>query len=82
MIEFPPAGSFIVDSAIQQEGDRRVNFQFNGASLKTTNRKFKLPPKGKGWFDNVYVDKEYRLSKDVRGDYLLVQRAGPARRFE
>ena len=32
-------------------------------------------------FDNVYIDSELRVSKDSRGDTLVVQRVGPPRPY-
>ena len=32
-------------------------------------------------FDTVYLDADYRVAKDIRGDTLVVQRDGPPRRF-
>jgi hypothetical protein len=33
-------------------------------------------------FDNVYVDEEYRVAKDIRGSLLVVARDGPPQVFE
>ena len=33
-----------------------------------------LPPVGKGWFDNLYVDDTLRVARDSRGDTLVVVR--------
>lgn len=49
VIEFPPAGAFIVQSDISVSSDQRINFNFTGASLKLPNRKIQFPPRGKGW---------------------------------
>ncbi len=86
VITFPnraggPDGAFIVDSSIQIASSQRVKFQFTGATLKLPNRKLSLPPFGKGWFENVYVDDRIRVAKDVRGDTLIVSRDGPPRVF-
>lgn len=82
MIEFPPEGAFIVDSAIAVDGPQRVAFNFTGAKLMLPSRDVGLPPFGKGWFDNVYVDANLRVARDSRGDTLIVARDGPPRRFE
>ena len=58
---------------------------------------FKLPPFGQGWsplpqmsfhsytircrFENVYLDDEIRVSKDIRKDTLVTVRQGPPRVF-
>ncbi|KAG2447547.1 hypothetical protein HYH02_007471 [Chlamydomonas schloesseri] len=82
VITFPPEGSFIVDSSLAVEGPQRVAFSFNAAGLKLpAGRKLGLPPFGKGWFDNLYLDDELRVSYDSRGDTLITRRAGPPRRF-
>ena len=49
VITFPPAGSFIVNSVIEPEGDARINFNFDGAKFTVNDRAFNLPPFGKGW---------------------------------
>ncbi|PNW73078.1 hypothetical protein CHLRE_14g618050v5 [Chlamydomonas reinhardtii] len=82
VITFPPEGSFIVDSSLAVEGPQRVAFSFNAATLKLPGgKKLGLPPFGKGWFDNLYLDEELRVSYDSRGDTLITRRAGPPRRF-
>ncbi|KAG2425817.1 hypothetical protein HXX76_013442 [Chlamydomonas incerta] len=82
VITFPPEGSFIVDSSLAAEGPQRVAFSFNAATLKLPGgRKLGLPPFGKGWFDNLYLDEDLRVSYDSRGDTLITRRAGPPRRF-
>jgi hypothetical protein len=82
VIEFPPEGAFIVNSSLDWEGNGRSNFKFNGATIKLPNdRQLNLPPVGKGWFESVYCDGKYRLARDVRGDYLVVVKDGPPRKF-
>ena len=43
--------------------------------------KINVPPRGKGWFDTVYMDDEIRVATDIRGDTLVVARDGPPRVF-
>ncbi len=82
MIEFPPEGAFLVNSSLDWVGDGRTDFKFSGASIKLPKgRSLDLPPVGKGWFKSVYCDGKYRLSRDVRGDYLVVVKDGPPRAF-
>lgn len=81
VITFPPQGMFVVDSSIEVSHSKRVDFKFTGATLKTPDRVFKLPPFGKGWFENVYVDLTYRVAVDIRGDVLVCKRAGPPQRY-
>ena len=70
--------SFAASSDWQVEGDQRINFKFKGASIKAGARSFAIPPVGKGWFDNVYVDREIRVARDSRGDTLIVERCRTA----
>lgn len=49
VIEFPPAGAFIVQSDISVSSDQRIDFDFTGASLKLPKRTIQFPPVGKGW---------------------------------
>eukprot|EP01038_Epipyxis_sp_PR26KG_P014146 gene14146-18984_t len=52
----------------------RLNFKFTSATIKISSLKLNLPPFGQGWFDNIYVNNKYRLSRDIRGDYLISQK--------
>lgn len=84
IIEFPPEGAFIVDSSLDWVGEGRTEFKFNGATISLPDGKsIKLPPFGQGWFKSVYVSKDgkYRLSRDVRNDYLIAVKQGPPRKF-
>ncbi|XP_050386323.1 probable plastid-lipid-associated protein 11, chloroplastic isoform X3 [Argentina anserina] len=75
VITFPPDGVFFVRSTIQVASQQRVNFRFTSAVLRGKSWEFPLPPFGKGWFESVYLDEEIRVAKDIRGDYLVVDRA-------
>ncbi|GLI63932.1 hypothetical protein VaNZ11_007073 [Volvox africanus] len=82
VITFPPEGAFIVDSSLTVAGRQRVEFGFTGAKLKLPGgTTLGLPPFGKGWFDNLYLDGDLRVSYDSRGDTLITRRVGPPRRF-
>ena len=59
----------------------RLEFVFSAARLLTRARTLRLPPFGKGWFDTVYLGDSLRVARDVRGDTLVVRRAGPVRTF-
>ncbi|KAL1213559.1 putative plastid-lipid-associated protein 11 [Cardamine amara subsp. amara] len=75
VITFPPDGVFFVRSGIEIASPQRVNFRFSSAVLRGRNWEIPLPPFGQGWFENVYMDDEIRVAKDIRGDYLIVDRA-------
>ncbi|XP_030966095.1 probable plastid-lipid-associated protein 11, chloroplastic [Quercus lobata] len=75
VITFPPHGVFFVRSVIEIASPQRVNFRFTSAVLRGENWEFPLPPFGQGWFETVYLDDEIRVVKDIRGDYLVVDRA-------
>ncbi|CAM9925546.1 unnamed protein product, partial [Choristocarpus tenellus] len=51
-----------------KETGARVNFKFTSCKAKYGSLTVPLPPIGKGWFENVYLDEDFRVSKDVRGD--------------
>eukprot|EP00271_Cylindrocystis_brebissonii_P005644 TRINITY_DN17803_c0_g1_i1.p1 TRINITY_DN17803_c0_g1~~TRINITY_DN17803_c0_g1_i1.p1 ORF type:complete len:306 (+),score=33.33 TRINITY_DN17803_c0_g1_i1:185-1102(+) len=74
IITFPPTGAFEVDASIEIASDQRVNFRFQSARIKTESRSFGVPPFGRGWFENVYMDEDIRVSKDSRGDVLITER--------
>jgi hypothetical protein len=75
--------AFVVDSSLSREaGARRVDFKFRAARLDLPGgRALRLPPVGAGWFDCLTVTARHRVCRDVRGDLLVVERAGPPRRF-
>ncbi|KAF5446193.1 hypothetical protein F2P56_031838 [Juglans regia] len=75
VITFPPDGVFFVRSGIEIASAQRVNFRFTSAILRGKNWEIPLPPFGRGWFESVYLDDEIRVVKDIRGDYLVVDRA-------
>ncbi|XP_014498281.1 probable plastid-lipid-associated protein 11 isoform X1 [Vigna radiata var. radiata] len=75
VITFPPDGVFFVRSSIEVASPQRVNFRFTSAVLRGKNWEIPLPPFGQGWFDTVYLDDDLRVVKDIRGDYLVVDRA-------
>lgn len=75
VITFPPSGVFFVRSSIEPEPPQRVNFRFTSAVLRGSKWEIPLPPFGQGWFESVYMDEEIRVVKDIRGDYLVVDRA-------
>ncbi|KAL3693645.1 hypothetical protein R1sor_007296 [Riccia sorocarpa] len=75
VITFPPTGMFLVDSTIEVVSAQRVNFKFTGASLKIGELRIPVPPFGQGWFESVYLDDKIRVAKDIRNDYLIVDRA-------
>jgi hypothetical protein len=50
----------------------KFDFKFSKANLLIPPLiNFNIPPVGQGWFKNVYCNAEYRLSRDIRGDYLI-----------
>ncbi|KAF9617108.1 hypothetical protein IFM89_033274 [Coptis chinensis] len=82
VITFPPSGVFFVRSSIEIVSPQRVNFRFTSAVLRGESWEFPLPPFGQGvcvlfltWFESVYLDDEIRVVKDIRNDYLVVDRA-------
>lgn len=88
VVTFPPTGAFVVQSSAAAEPGAaasqdalRVRFAFTAARLDAPFGRLPLPPYGKGWFDNVYVDDDIRIARDVRGDTLICERAGAPRAF-
>ncbi|KAF5827315.1 hypothetical protein DUNSADRAFT_870 [Dunaliella salina] len=81
VITFPPSGSFCVNSSISVENGQRTSFKFTGATLNRASGKTNIPPFGKGWFETIYIDDSIRIARDIRGDYLVVERDGPPRLF-
>lgn len=78
LIEFDKGREFSVLGNIDMEESKpsRTNFKFASASLKFSDKfRFNVPPVGEGWFDTLYIDSIYRISYDVRGDWLLSKRS-------
>ncbi|XP_074560526.1 putative plastid-lipid-associated protein 11, chloroplastic [Curcuma longa] len=75
VITFPPSGVFFVRSSIEVASPQRVNFAFTSAVLRGSGWEIPLPPFGQGWFESIYLDDDIRVVKDIRGDYLVVDRA-------
>ncbi|KNA16119.1 hypothetical protein SOVF_092090 [Spinacia oleracea] len=75
VITFPPSGVFFVRSSMEVASTQRVNFRFTSAVLRGKDWEVPLPPFGQGWFESVYLDDDIRVAKDIRGDYLVVDRA-------
>ncbi|KMZ73787.1 Plastid-lipid associated protein pap [Zostera marina] len=75
VITFPPDGVFFVRSTAEAVSSQRVDFRFTSAVLRGRNWQVPLPPFGQGWFESVYIDDDIRVAKDIRGDYLVVDRA-------
>uniref|UniRef100_A0A7S3XXJ7 Plastid lipid-associated protein/fibrillin conserved domain-containing protein n=1 Tax=Heterosigma akashiwo TaxID=2829 RepID=A0A7S3XXJ7_HETAK len=73
MIEFPQDSYFSVMSSCREDQDNtlRVNFEFSSCSAKWKSIKVPLPPFGKGWFENVYLDDDLRINRDSRGDLQI-----------
>lgn len=77
LIAFDNGRSFSVSGTIAPDANdkRQLNFSFTSARLVVPPLvNLALPPVGKGWFKNVFVNDKYRLSRDVRGDYLVSRR--------
>ena len=63
------------DLFLNDDNQLRVNFKFSKAVLGlSSSLRLSVPPVGAGWFDNLYVNDRYRISRDIRGDWLLSRR--------
>jgi len=66
---------FTVDASIETVSEKRVRFAFTSASIRFGDSvRVPIPPVGEGWFENVYVDEDIRVSRDSRGDTLVCVR--------
>lgn len=75
LISFEGGGEFAVTGSVEpadsdSEYDR-VTFEFQEAVIQGWGRKVKVPPVGSGWFDTMFCDGNYRLSRDNRGDWSV-----------
>ena len=53
----------------------RFNFAFDACAVRWRSFELPLPPVGKGWGEQLYLDKELRIQRDVRGDLLVATRS-------
>ena len=87
VIEFPPGGSFVVDSTITYDSTTEIcSFEFTSAKLRAVFSKgkafeFELPPVGKGQFQTLFVSNTLRIAEDSRGDFLVIEKVGPPKRY-
>jgi len=77
-INFNGGGKFAVMGQVRPvDSDSaydRVEFEFTGATVYGWGKELSLPPVGAGWFDTMYCDDVYRLSRDNRGDWSVFKR--------
>ena len=65
-----------VDSSIAVVPDSkdRLEFEFNACSFKWKGLQIPLPPVGKGGLEVAYLDDDFRVQFDTRGDTLIATR--------
>jgi hypothetical protein len=74
-VGFKNGVEFTVQSSLSGSGVRST-FSFSGARLTFPNRfSVPLPPIGKGWFDNLFVDSTIRVVREGRGNTAVYIRA-------
>lgn len=74
LIPFKRGGSFGVTGklSIPDPDGIRTDFQFESATLDLAKwGKYNLPPVGKGWFDTVFLDDNFRIDTNSRDDILI-----------
>mmetsp|Transcript_38166 Transcript_38166/g.108392 ORF Transcript_38166/g.108392 Transcript_38166/m.108392 type:complete len:194 (+) Transcript_38166:158-739(+) len=78
LISFEGGGEFAVTGTVapaESDGEYdRVEFAFTSAVIRGWNRELTVPPVGAGWFDTMFCDQKYRLSRDNRGDWSVFRR--------
>jgi hypothetical protein len=79
-IDFVGGGQFAVTGTVtaidNDDGDSydRTAFEFTTATALLWGRPFTVPPVGAGWFDTMFCNDRYRLSRDSRGDWSVFRR--------
>ena len=74
MIPFRRGGSFGVTGklSVPDPDGIRTDFEFESATLDLGKwRSYNLPPVGKGWFDTLYLDDDFRVDINSRDDILI-----------
>ena len=68
--------AFSVLASCAASSAARCDFEFTQAAFTPSAKTdaFRFAPFGKGWFDTVYLDEMLRVSRDSRGDTLIVER--------
>lgn len=75
LIVFEGGGQLAVSGILERIEGSRCYFKFETAKIKAFGREFSIPPVGAGWFETMYVNDRWRLSRDNRGDYSILERA-------
>jgi len=80
-IPFKKGGSFSVngelsvpndDDVIEKSKGMRTEFEFKSATLDIGKwGVYSFPPIGKGWFDTLYLDNNFRIDLNSRDDILI-----------
>ena len=82
MIPFQKGGSFGVKGKLsipsndddETKNGLRTEFEFETATLDLGKwGTYSFPPIGKGWFDTVYLDEDFRIDLNSRDDILICQ---------
>ena len=74
-IEFEDGLLRVCSTFAPDENDgRRFNFAFESCDVRWRSVTLPLPPVGKGWGEVVYLDDDFRIQQDVRGDLLVATR--------
>lgn len=70
------SAAFVVKGTLRPESDVRCSFAFKRVELQRADGSTfgVAPPFGSGFFDTVYCDDTLRVSRDSRGDTLIVSR--------
>ena len=74
LISFKGGGSFCVCGIIDSFDANKCIFEFKSATIQAWNNEFTIPPVGKGYFETIYCNDKYRLSRDSRGDYSISEK--------
>ena len=78
LIRFVGGGEFAVTGFVAPANGSgeydRVEFKFQDAVIRGWGREVKVPPVGAGWFDTMFCDKNFRLSRDSRGDWSVFRK--------
>lgn len=74
LIPFNRGGSFGVIGrlSVPDTNGIRTEFEFESATLDLAKwGSYTLPPVGKGWFDTVFLDDDFRVDTNSRNDILI-----------
>eukprot|EP00747_Dinoflagellata_sp_TGD_P210419 gnl/TRDRNA2_/TRDRNA2_83687_c0_seq3.p1 gnl/TRDRNA2_/TRDRNA2_83687_c0~~gnl/TRDRNA2_/TRDRNA2_83687_c0_seq3.p1 ORF type:complete len:281 (+),score=28.23 gnl/TRDRNA2_/TRDRNA2_83687_c0_seq3:26-868(+) len=75
LIAYKGGGEIVARGVITGFEEDKCFFEFETATIKAYGTELSIPNSEAGFFETLYVDDEWRVSRDNRGNYFLAKRA-------